>query len=88
MAPDAIATGRTTIYISVKSFQTNGIIVDTKRTCRRHVLPEEKLDDIGARWTRSVSAYAAVFSDSSARNAVKQIHVRVYNTAEVRKYCC
>jgi hypothetical protein len=46
--PDAPGPNMTVIYKYLKRFWATGYTVGKKRKCRRHVLTEEKLDEIGA----------------------------------------
>jgi hypothetical protein len=46
-SPDAPTPNTTEIYKYVEMFRATGSVVDRTRTRRRHVLTEEKLDEVG-----------------------------------------
>ena len=51
--PGEVLPSRFTIHEIVKKFETNGSVVNKKRNCKRTVLTEEMLDEIGASLERT-----------------------------------
>ncbi|KAJ4433388.1 hypothetical protein ANN_15647 [Periplaneta americana] len=80
---------RTTVHKIVNKFKTTGSVLDKKRRRRRHVLTEEKLDDIGAQLEQSPQksltqlAQQAGVSRTSAHNATKLLKCHPYKVTEV-----